>query len=379
MVGKLIITHGLPGSGKTTLAMKIIQKDSQNIVRANRDTIREQLFGVEYHSKTPDKKSEQHVSNIQEEIIKKGLREGKTVIVDDTNLNKGRIQKLFNLSKIYNVEIEQIHCDVPIDECKRRNKKRASEGGREVPEFVIDNMAKNTYDEEGHLKDFILSKNGVFIVSKNTPGRKIVDNFNKELENKNPSQGKAIFVVDMDGTLFNNHKDSVKHLHNREKRDYKGFYESIEKAPVNKKVLNLINNLYDKDNITIFAITGRSDDYAQNLINALNKSGAKISKLIMKREGDMRPSSEHKKDTVQELQKQGYIITGAIDDREQDIRMFQELGIMTSIVAIPETHNGIDYEEPDINTIYGSGYCIRCGSKLKDPNKNIGDHCRTKI
>lgn len=392
MNATLVITHGLPGSGKTTMAMEKLQEDPQNVIRANRDDIREKLFGASYHSKTPDKKSEQQVSQVQQEIIKQGLRENKTVIVDDTNLNTRRIKPLLDMAKKYNAKIEQIHANVPIEECKRRNKKRGDAGGRRVPEFVIDQMAENAYSKDGQLKEFVIAKNGnVFAVDRVTPGMKKIDFFNTAASAKNPIQGKGVVFLDMDGTLFNNEIDSARYLSQPgQKKDFHNFYVGIKKAPVNQAVLQLANNLRKNDGLNIFAVTGRSDDYADalidalsrsNVIDALSRSNVNVSQLIMKREGDFRPSSEHKEDTVRKVREQGLAVVYAIDDRDQDLQMFNRLDVPTAYVNKPviDPLNIPDsVPEPTVNTVYGSGYCIRCGSYLKNGG-NIGKVCATKV
>lgn len=382
MSGKLVLTSGLPGSGKTTKALKMVSEDPQNIIRANRDDIRTSLFGEKYHLGQPDKKSENSVSHVQQEIIKKGLREGKTVIVDDTNLSPRRIMPLVKLAKDYKADFEHISVDVPVAECKKRNNARGDAGGRRVPDEVIDAMASSAYGSDGHLKDFVFADNGnVFAVEKTTPGMKKIEEFNNRAENNTPKKGKAVVILDMDGTLFNNEKDAVQYLGKKgQKKDFRSFYTGIVKAPVNSKVRDLVNDMYENDDLTVIAVTGRSDDYAAELIQALDNSGAKISQLIMKREGDNRPSSEHKRDTVDKLQESGVIVVHAIDDRAQDLNMYAQKGIMTTQIQKPvvDPDNILDeYPEAEINTVYGSGYCIRCGSKLKNGG-NIGKVCATK-
>lgn len=381
MGGKIVFSHGLPGSGKSTIAEKMVAEDPQNRLRANRDDIRTALFGESYHSKTPDKKSENKVTHVQKEIIKKALREGKTVIVDDTNLSAGRLKPLVQLAKEYKAEIDQYHVDVPVEECIRRNNLRGDQGGRRVPDFVIERMAEGAYTD-GKLNDFIIGSNGdVHSVPQVTEGSKKVDEFNTVLSSRHPFQGKAIVMLDMDGTLFNNERDSVRFLNNPNKdRNFEGFYKSIVDAPVNNKVRDLVNSMRTNDNLTIIAVTGRSDDFADYLIKALDKSGAKVSGLYMKREGDNRPSSDHKRDILKKFAEQGLIVTHAIDDRKKDLDMFREAGIMTTVVTpVNVNRNDIkdSYPDPDVNTVYGSGFCIRCGSKLKNGG-NIGKVCATK-
>lgn len=384
MTGKMVLTFGLPGSGKTTHALKMVDEDPQNIIRANRDDLRTILApeGEKYHSGAPRKDVENNVSHVQQEIIRKGLREGKTVIVDDTNLNPRRVKPLVELARKYKAEIEQVHVDVPVEECIRRNNKRGDEGGRRVPEEVIRGMAKNAYGKDGHLKEFIIGDNGtVHTAEQTTPGMKKIDEFNNRSMVKNPPKGKAVVILDMDGTLFNNEADSARYLGQEgQKKDFHSFYTNITKAPVNSKVRNLVNSMYDNDDLTIIAVTGRSDDYAAELIEALDNSGAKVSQLIMKKEGDNRPSNEHKRSTIKKLQEQGLIVAHAVEDRDMDLKMLAKQGIMTTQVHKPvvDPSNILDeYPEPEINTVYGSGHCIRCGSKLKNGG-NIGRVCATK-
>ena len=85
---KVYITKGIPGSGKTTWAMK---KQSENpvgsIVRANRDEIRELICGKEYHNGSPISIIENMVTSVQQNIISCAIMNNKDVIIDDCNLN----------------------------------------------------------------------------------------------------------------------------------------------------------------------------------------------------------------------------------------------------------------------------------------------------
>lgn len=377
--GRLIIMHGLPGSGKSTIARGIAEKDPHNTVIVERNELRTMMFGAKYHTHTPDKKSEQQVTHVQQDLIKKGLEAGKTVINSDTNLNPRFLSQMFQIADKYHADVEQKYVDVPVDVAKERNRLRGEKGERFVPENIIDSMAERAYDDEGHLKEFVVGKNNnVFAVSHHTKGSRIIDEFNEELSKMNPMLNKTVVVLDMDGTLFDNHSDSVKFLKNGGKKDFPAFYRAIADAPVNEDVRNLVNKMRSDDNLNIVAVTGRSDDYAGFLVDAIRRSGANISRLIMKRQGDMRSSSFHKADTVKKLRQEGYIICHAIDDRTEDLEMFNRSGIATSVVSVPLLNDDGSYDKPVVNTTYGAGHCIRCGSKLKDPTKNIGSKCATK-
>lgn len=384
--GKLILLHGLPGSGKSTFSEKYIQDHkNEDIVIVNRDTIRENLFGASYHDKAPDKKSESQVSQVQDKMLRDALRSGKTVIDDNTNLNTRFMKNTTNVAEEYGATIEQQYFNISVDECKKRNKERGKKGGRFVPEHVIDRMAQDAYDSDGNIKEFIISKNGVFAVSNNTPGQKIVKEFNDKMQERYPIQGKAVVLVDCDGTLANNQHHAEYYLSNpnNKKKDFPGFYKGIVDAPVNESVRDLANNMRDNDNVNIVLLTGRDDSYARELLQFVEKSGLKVSRVINKRRGDFRPDNEFKAEVINKLKDEGLIVVHALDDRESSIRTMESNGIMVSRVDRPDfTINAGDKTppqpapEPKINTIYGSGYCIRCGSKLK--SGNIGKRCAEK-
>lgn len=79
-MSKLIITKGLPRSGKSTWAKEHVEK-SGNYVRINRDDLRVML-----HNDKWSPKNEEITIATQRAMVKAALLKGKSVIVDDTNL-----------------------------------------------------------------------------------------------------------------------------------------------------------------------------------------------------------------------------------------------------------------------------------------------------
>lgn len=136
---KLYIMSGCPGSGKSTYARNHLM-DLPNTIYISRDEIR---FGL-------IKENEAYFSKeniVYKEFIKainKNLANGKNVIVDATHLNHYSRLKLFNKLAYFPVDVETIiiFMDTPLEECIRRNAKRA--GTRSyVPPYELEKMFRN--------------------------------------------------------------------------------------------------------------------------------------------------------------------------------------------------------------------------------------------
>lgn len=122
-------SRGLPGSGKTTAALKFI-KNNPTIYRVNRDTIRLMLFG-EYWGSGVD---ENMVTFVQYAIIDAALRAGRDVYVDDTNLSPLAQQNLSDaVRKVEGAHlIWHDHTDVPLCVCIERDDARERKVGPAV-------------------------------------------------------------------------------------------------------------------------------------------------------------------------------------------------------------------------------------------------------
>mgnify|MGYP001141509354 CR=1 FL=1 len=379
-MGKLIIFHGLPGSGKSTIAQNLVNDDPMNRVRLNRDDLRTAIAGESYHSGQPDKKVENQVTAVQQKLLKKYLSEGKTVYVDDTNLNPRRIMGLMNVAREHNAEISQIHVDTPVEECKRRNKLRGAAGGREVPEFVIDRMAKDGYGSDGHIKEFKIGLRTVFAYDRaGSKGEKLVNKFNEEADKKyGPLKG-GTMNFDMDGTLADTRDVSNKYMSNN-KRDFHNFHKSSEFVPANEDVLKLAMDAHN-EGIPITVTTARADTYAKETINWLNNNGVPVRRLYMRHEGDFRADYEVKKEILEKAKNEGVFFAHCVDDNPQAIRAWQENGVRVTEIPF---HKAVDpntvteeYKTISVESPLGSGVCIRCGQPIK--KGSIGPKCATKI
>jgi predicted kinase len=116
-------TIGLPGSGKTTWADEQVRSDDTgNLTVVNRDHIRAML-------RRPVSADEKLVTDVQYASIQACLKAGKSVIVDDTNLNPEHLASLsaFSHTQVKNFTVCAWFLHVPPSECVTNDLKRPEE------------------------------------------------------------------------------------------------------------------------------------------------------------------------------------------------------------------------------------------------------------
>ncbi len=125
---KLILLIGIPGSGKTTLAQKLVEK---NFKRICADDIRGELFGDAIIQGDSSQ-----VFGIFFERLEKLLAEGADIVVDNTNLNSKQRQPILERATAAGyTDVQLWLLDVPLAVCLKRNAGR----DRVVPEDIVTN------------------------------------------------------------------------------------------------------------------------------------------------------------------------------------------------------------------------------------------------
>jgi predicted kinase len=114
----LIITRGLPGSGKTTRALQWIAAQPGRRARVNRDDLRRMLHGRRLGTNA----QEAMVTVLQHVGVRAMLERGWDVIADDTNLTQHAIDQWRNLAGQAGATLTVWdHSGVDVDECVRRD------------------------------------------------------------------------------------------------------------------------------------------------------------------------------------------------------------------------------------------------------------------
>jgi len=124
---------GLPGSGKTTYAKEFIK--DKDIEYLSSDELRA-IFGKNSEDQNVTPKVFEHIKKKVDEYLK----EGKNVLVDATSVNIRDRSGYIKMAKTHGSKVVVYVFKMDREGLIARNKKRGSEGGRVVPDFVIDKM-----------------------------------------------------------------------------------------------------------------------------------------------------------------------------------------------------------------------------------------------
>lgn len=130
---KVIITRGLPASGKSTFAREWVQEDPGNRVQIEKDEIRKDARLFKDGTYNHRRGDESIVLKERDRLLHSALSTGKSVVSSDTNLVRKHILSISNIAKKYGVEVEiKEFLDVPLPELLGRDKKRPNSVGEQV-------------------------------------------------------------------------------------------------------------------------------------------------------------------------------------------------------------------------------------------------------
>jgi predicted kinase len=133
MNNTIYIAVGLPGSGKSTYAKNFIK--DKDIEYLSSDELRA-VYGKD--------ETDQSVTSIVFGHIKRKvdeyLKNGKNVLVDATSVNRKERSDYINTAKKYGAKVVALVFKMDRDGLIARNQKRGEQGGRVVPDWVIDKM-----------------------------------------------------------------------------------------------------------------------------------------------------------------------------------------------------------------------------------------------
>lgn len=292
-MGKLILTRGVPASGKTTFAKRWVAEAPENRARVNRDDLRAMMFDTDGKLTFAQEKA---VSAAQQAAVKR-LIHAHDVIVDDTNLTAKFVKMWYGLVP----DIEFI--DFPIDyhEAVRRDFLRGQSGGRSVGEEVI----KSFFDR------FVKGDNSLPPVPVNES--KLVD--------PAPYRPGPIRAVsfDLDGTLA--------HMNGRSPFDPTLYHTDIVDEHVREALWNYQDMGYE-----VIILTARDDTHRQAVDDWLYANGIQPDLVLMRKGGDTRNDAIVKSEIVDEHISDVYDIRMHYDDRNRVVDALRDKGIKVAQV-----------------------------------------------
>lgn len=306
MTQELVITRGLPASGKTTWARAWVANDPLRYARVSRDDIRGMLFGATegdayraYFSAPDLHVRESAVSAAEDEAVRGLLENGRNVVVDDTNLRVRYVRKWAELAGDCGASFRiQDFTYVPLDFCLARDEAR----GWKVGEDVIREMAAKLPSMSKAL---------------DAQDDATAAEWRYESDGSKP----YAWIVDVDGTL------ALKG--DRSPYDYSRVLQDSPNWPV----INVVSRLRDGGEIVV--VSGREDvgHCRRDTEEWLTYHGVAYGRLLMRDEGDKRSDEIVKMEILRYQIAPEYDVLGVLDDRNRVVRMWRRVGLTCLQVA----------------------------------------------
>ena len=287
MSKKVIILRGLPASGKSTFARKLLDENPGAYKRLNKDELRVMLDNNHHTTH-----NEKFIEKVRDLMLVEALLDGKHVIVDDTNLSDRPVERIKNVVRKFNADHnQQVHVEIKemnisLEECIERDKSRDKKVGDEV----------------------ILKMHRQHIVKDNSVDLKH-DKKHPTYRIQDPSLPKAI-ICDLDGTLCL--------MNGRSPFDASRCDEDLPNIPV----VNMVK-IYLQLGYKIILASGREDTFKPQTVTWLERYDITYEKLIMRKAGDFRKDAIIKKEIFQNHIEGKYFVELVLDDRNQVVDLWR--------------------------------------------------------
>ncbi len=273
---KVFLTKGLPASGKSTWAKKVVAENPNSYKRINKDDLRAMIDDGKYSND-----NEKFILQVRDAMILMAIENGKHVIVDDTNLAPKHESAIRELIKGKAELVIQDFTDVPLETCIKRDLKRTVSVGEKVI--------------RGMYNQFLLKV---------------------ETYTENTDLPKAI-IVDIDGTLAK--------MKGRSPFDW----NRVKEDTCNEVVKGLVNSYPE----TVIVFSGRDSVCKQDTIDWLKENEIKYTELFMREEGNVEKDSIVKRRLFEQNIRGKYFIEYVLDDRNQVVEMWRNMGLTCLQVA----------------------------------------------
>lgn len=299
---KLVIFRGLPASGKSSEAKRLVAENIKNTIRVNMDSLREMF----HESVFLGEDTENEIQYQRDRMIRDGLRRGKTVISDDTNLKLSTVNRQIDIGKHYGAEIEIIDFKTDVNLCIYRDALRV--GKAHVGEKPIRDMW-NRYVKNGFPKNPLLNNSvDPVIMHPYVPNGNFI----------------SAVVFDIDGTLAK--------MVNRSPYDY----SKVSSDECHYDVLEMLLT-FSHLNVPIIILSGRPESCRKDTEEWLRKYNIIVDNvkvfLYMRQTDDTRADYIVKYELFDKYIRNNYRIKAWFDDRQQVVDAMRNIGIRVYQVA----------------------------------------------
>jgi len=284
-MNKVILTKGLPASGKSTWSKDYISKH-QGWKRVNKDDLRAMM------DKSWSKENEGFVLETRDSIIVRALKAGKSIIVDDTNLADKHEKHIRKIAEDHGADFEVRWFKTSLEQCLINDKKR--------PTFVTEKVIYRMYNQ---FKD-VLNANGVFEKGISMPETIYIA----------PNKPKCV-IFDIDGTLA--------HHGNRSPYDWSRVGEDT----VDMAVANVLNLYHKSGDYVIILLSGRDSICRPETTKWLQENNIYYDLLFMRPEKSQEKDSIVKRSLFENNIREHFAVEAIYDDRQQVVDMWRSLGI----------------------------------------------------
>jgi len=286
-MSKVIFTQGLPASGKSTWARAYCEKNI-DWIRVSRDDLR-RMRGKYWLPKQEDL-----ISRMEKSCITDALDSGYNIIVDATHLNPINFdRKIRFIHEYYGTErilqFETKIFDLSLEKCIERDLKRANSVGEKVIRKFYDLYLKPEITKIEYIEGL-----------------------------------PATIICDLDGTIC---------LHNG-RTPYE--YDKCDTDLPNDPVIQIVEDYLSYGQGDVIFMSGRDDSCKRQSIQWIKKNVQvmdKELKIFMRKTGDVRKDSIIKRELFDENIRGKYNIDFILDDRDQVVQMWRELGLTCLQVA----------------------------------------------
>lgn len=291
------VMSGLPASGKTTVAHRLVAESSGRVRRINLDDLRAML-DRHPNGRTWTHTHEQTALAIQDAAVRAVIDGGFDAVVDNTHLTPHIPKRLKAAAAGLATFVVHDFTHVSIEECIKRDAARAEPVGEEAIRRLADRHAK--------------AKRGGWRLTETWMN----DTIAPEPYTADTSLPSAI-MCDIDGTLA---------IHgNRSPYDFARCGEDHLNTPVRRALASF--RLANDDRIVL--LSGRGEEYRAHTEAWLARHQVPYDELWMRPAGDSRRDDVVKAELFDEHVRRRFHVRVSLDDRDRVVALWRRMGLPT--------------------------------------------------